>query len=113
MVRPHRSAITTLVAFGVAVSTVGGLTSAGAVDGWAVPRRASGILQSYGRETGSAPSGASSAECSLPGGGNWLTDCVTYGAPVNEPSIAYRDGLYVAGSNNYNSYNRNSQLGFF
>jgi Fibronectin type III domain len=58
--------------------------------------------------TTSAPS-----TCSTPGGGNYRTDCNSSGRPVNETSIASNGSLYVAGANDYNSYNGQGQNGYY
>src|SRR5207248_6507378 len=48
------------------------------------------------------------------GSGNHLTNCHGQGRPVNETWLATRDGsLYVAGANDYNSYNGQGQDGFY
>jgi len=53
------------------------------------------------------------AACSTPGGGNYRTDCNSSGRPVNETSIATYGSLYVAGANDYNSYNGQGQDGYY
>jgi hypothetical protein len=41
-----------------------------------------------------------------------VADCATTGRPVNETSIGYTR-TYVAGANDYNSYNGNADLGYY
>ncbi|HYV01995.1 MAG TPA: hypothetical protein VEM93_06625 [Actinomycetota bacterium] len=49
----------------------------------------------------------------LPGAGNYLADCNSSTRPTNETSIASNGSVYVAGANDYNSYNGNADLGFY
>src|SRR5437763_15589748 len=67
-------------------------------------RHISGAVHFQPRPGGAvSPAGAST--CSTPGSGNYLTNCHGQGRPVNETWLATRDGsLYVAGANDYNSY---------
>lgn len=51
--------------------------------------------------------------CSTPGQGNYKMNCKGSGFPVNETSIAYNGTFYVAGANDYNSYNLEGQAGFY
>jgi hypothetical protein len=69
-------------------------------------------LEAMGAGRGSLP-GSPSATCSTPGAGNYLADCNTTGRPVNETSIAWNGVSFVAGANDYNSWNGNADLGFY
>jgi hypothetical protein len=62
-----------------------------------------------------APGNAAPAAstCSTPGTGNFRTDCNSTGRPVNETSAATNGSLYVAGANDYNSYNGQGQNGYY
>jgi len=71
----------------------------------------SGVVR-YQPKPAQAPVGAA-AGCSTPGGGNYRTDCNSSGRPVNETSIASNGTLYVAGANDYNSYNGQGQDGYY
>jgi hypothetical protein len=51
--------------------------------------------------------------CSTPGGGNFVTVCAGGLMPVNEPAIATNGSQFVAGANDYNSYNGQGQNGFY
>ena len=66
---------------------------------------------------GLAPSASTTAvSCSTPGtGGNYKLNCHGHGFPVNEVSAAASPsgGYYVAGANDYNSYNGEGQAGFY
>jgi hypothetical protein len=113
-----RSALAAALVFGAAFAwpgtVVGAATPSPHRSVWPIPARVSGIVRLEARGSGSTGLPRSPLDaCSLPGDGNWITDCATGGQPVNETSIAYRDGLYLAGANDYNSYNTNAQLGFF
>jgi hypothetical protein len=66
---------------------------------------ASGALQGLGR--------APLASCTAPGGTNYMTDCNSQGRPVNETAIATNGSMWVAGANDYNSYNGHAQLGYY
>jgi hypothetical protein len=59
------------------------------------------------------PVGAPSATCSTPGAGNYMADCNSTGRAVNETSIAYNGETFVAGANDYNSWNGNADLGYY
>jgi Fibronectin type III domain len=56
---------------------------------------------------------AAGVSCSAPGSGNYRTDCNSSGRPVNETSVAYGNGTFYAGANDYNSYNGQGQDGFY
>jgi hypothetical protein len=53
--------------------------------------------------------------CSTPGATNYITNCHGTGNPVNETSIAaiYNGTTFVAGANDYNSWNGNSDFGYY
>jgi hypothetical protein len=51
--------------------------------------------------------------CATPGGGNYKVNCHGTGRPVNETWIASNGSLFVAGANDYNSYNGQGQDGFY
>jgi hypothetical protein len=51
--------------------------------------------------------------CSTPGAGNYKADCKSTGNPVNETSIADNGTTFVAGANDYNSWNGNADLGYY
>ena len=63
----------------------------------------------HGRHARSAP--AAPATCA-PGGTNSATDCAGF-MPVNEPAIATNGTQFVAGANDYNSWNGQGQDGFY
>ncbi len=56
---------------------------------------------------------STSASCSTPGGGNYKVNCHGTGRPVNETWIATNGPTYVAGANDYNSYNGQGQDGYY
>jgi hypothetical protein len=51
--------------------------------------------------------------CSTPGATNYKADCNSAGSPVNETWIAYNGTTFVAGANDYNSWNGNADLGYY
>jgi hypothetical protein len=63
--------------------------------------------------TARGPAGAPQATCSTPGATNYRADCNTTGRPVNETSIADNGTTFVAGANDYNSWNGNADLGYY
>jgi hypothetical protein len=73
----------------------------------------SGVVQKMAHQPGStAPTALST--CATPGPTNWKTNCHGTGRPVNETWIAPNpQGGYVAGANDYNSYNGQGQNGFY
>ncbi|TMK83552.1 MAG: hypothetical protein E6G44_11620, partial [Actinobacteria bacterium] len=91
------------------VSTAGGsggvkpLARGGTVSGVARPEAAGSVVW------GSAPN----TTCKTPGNGNYQADCNSTGAPVNETTIATNGTKFVAGANDYNSYNGNADLGYY
>jgi hypothetical protein len=56
---------------------------------------------------------APQATCTTPGGGNYKADCNSSGSPTNETTIANNGTTFVAGANDYNSYNGNADLGYY
>jgi Fibronectin type III domain len=64
----------------------------------------------HGRRARSAP--AAPVSCSAPGGTNFATDCAGL-MPANEPAIATNGSQFVAGANDYNSWNGQGQDGFY
>jgi hypothetical protein len=61
----------------------------------------------------SGPGRSPDTTCSTPGAGNYKADCNSTGNPVNETSIADNGTLFVAGANDYNSWNGNADLGYY
>ena len=72
----------------------------------------SGIVHA-GPKAGPAPAAPAPVACTKPGGTNYVTNCHGSGRPVNETSIATNGSLYVAGANDYNSYNGQGQNGYY
>jgi len=76
----------------------------------------SGVVHFIPRNPSSS-SGSTTATpltCSTPGGTNYRTDCHSNGRPVNETSMAWNgSSLFVAGANDYNSYNGQGQDGYY
>src|SRR5919198_1777398 len=73
----------------------------------------SGVVQKMAHQPGAAPITTLST-CATPGATNWKTNCHGTGRPVNETWIAPNpQGGYVAGANDYNSYNGQGQNGFY
>src|SRR5947208_66793 len=61
-----------------------------------------------------APLAAAPSTCATPGATNWKANCHGTGRPVNETWIAPNpQGGYVAGANDYNSYNGQGQNGYY
>src|SRR5438128_6486765 len=56
---------------------------------------------------------APGATCMTPGATNYKADCNSIGRPTNETSIAYNGTTFVAGANDYNSWNGNADLGYY
>src|SRR5947209_3270407 len=56
---------------------------------------------------------APSATCSTPGGGNYKADCNSIGRATNETTIATNGAQFVAGANDYNSYNGQADFGYY
>jgi hypothetical protein len=73
----------------------------------------SGVVQKMAHAPSAAPITTLST-CATPGATNWKTNCHGSGRPVNETWIASNpQGGYVAGANDYNSYNGQGQNGFY
>ncbi|HEX9236524.1 MAG TPA: hypothetical protein VF972_09625 [Actinomycetota bacterium] len=51
--------------------------------------------------------------CTTPGSANYKANCNSTGRPTNETTIANNGTTFVAGSNDYNSYNGNADLGYY
>jgi hypothetical protein len=75
--------------------------------------RVSGVVHPEGRWLGAGGLGSPLATCSAPGGTNYMADCNSAGWPTNETTIATNGATFVAGANDYNSYNNHAQLGFY
>jgi len=74
--------------------------------------RVSGVARPDARGTavrGLAPG----TTCMTPGATNYKADCNSIGRPTNETSIAYNGTTFVAGANDYNSWNGNADLGYY
>jgi len=56
---------------------------------------------------------APSATCTTPGGGNYVADCNSTGRATNETTIATNGATFVAGANDYNSYNGQADFGYY
>src|ERR687885_327291 len=73
----------------------------------------SGVVQKMAHQPGAAAITTLST-CATPGATNWKTNCHGTGRPANETWIASNPlGGYVAGANDYNSYNGQGQNGFY
>jgi len=73
----------------------------------------SGIAQPAARLSGRGARRPSTT-CSVHlGQTNFMADCASAGRPVNETWIASNGTTYVAGANDYNSYNGNADLGYY
>jgi Fibronectin type III domain len=74
----------------------------------------SGAAQATAHRSAKAGQSATTqTTCSTPGNSNYKTDCRSGGFPVNEPWIASNGSLFVAGANDYNSYNSQGQFGYY
>jgi hypothetical protein len=106
-----------MVSAGCAVAIVAALTLVGgAASASPRPLDRGGRISSVALPSAvAAHRGASqpAATCMKPGGTNYQTDCNNTGHPVNETTIANNGSLIVAGANDYNSYNGNSDLGYY
>jgi hypothetical protein len=72
----------------------------------------SGVVR-YQPGAAAGTAAATTTACSRPGSGNYLTNCNGQGRPVNETWMVGNGSLYVAGANDYNSYNGQGQDGFY
>jgi hypothetical protein len=74
----------------------------------------SGVAQVLAHQPAAAAAAAAPSTCSTPGATNYKTNCHGTGRPVNETWIAPNPaGGYVAGANDYNSYNGQGQNGYY
>jgi hypothetical protein len=71
----------------------------------------SGVVR-YAPQAAAAPL-APPSTCSTPGPTNYITNCNGTGRPANETWIATNGSSFVAGANDYNSYNGQGQNGFY
>lgn len=74
--------------------------------------RVSGVAHPEHRGAALRPTGVQTM-CSTPGGTNYMADCNTSGLPANETWIDTNQSSFVAGANDYNSYNGNADLGYY
>ena len=84
--------------------------------GQSTPLARGGRLSSVARPDarGTAFGGlAPATTCSTPGATNYKADCNSTGRPANETTIAYNGTTFVAGANDYNSWNGNADLGYY
>jgi len=94
------------------VAVMGGASSGNATTMLARGGRTSGVAHLEARGTGARPGGPDTT-CSTPGGTNYIANCHTTGRAVNETWIAGNGETYVAGANDYNSYNGQSDWGYY
>ncbi len=74
----------------------------------------SGVAQASSHQAGGSAAVGIASSCSTPGSTNYKTNCHGTGRPVNETWIApVPAGGYVAGANDYNSYNGQGQDGYY
>src|SRR2546427_5972745 len=74
----------------------------------------SGVAQASSHQPGGSAAVGTATTCSTPGSTNYKTNCHGTGRPVNETWIASNPlGGYVAGANDYNSYNGQGQNGYY
>jgi len=74
----------------------------------------SGVAQASSHQAGSSVTAATGTTCTTPGFTNYKTNCNGTGRPVNETWITpVPGGGYVAGANDYNSYNGQGQDGYY
>ncbi len=59
------------------------------------------------------PTSSPAVACSTPGSTNYKVNCHGTGRPVNETWIATNGSMFVAGANDYNSYNGQGQNGYY
>jgi hypothetical protein len=74
--------------------------------------RISGVARPESRVTNARPGGVSTT-CSTPGATNYIANCNATGRAVNETWIAGNGTTYVAGANDYNSYNGQADFGYY
>jgi hypothetical protein len=75
--------------------------------------RVSGVAQPAARLSNTGGPTQPAATCSTPGSGNYKADCNSSGRAVNETWIASNGSTYVAGANDYNSYNGQADWGYY
>src|SRR2546428_4063060 len=102
----------------VAGALIGALSSVTAASprGEATPVARGGRISGVARPDarGTAARGlAPATTCSTPGVTNYKADCKSNGSPTNETTIAYNGTTFVAGANDYNSWNGNADLGYY
>src|SRR5437870_6389248 len=100
---------------GLVVGGVSGVSLAG-------PRSAAALIARGGHVSAVARAGARGTSvrglsplttCMTPGSGDYQADCNSAGRPVNETTIANNGTKFLAGANDYNSYNGNADLGYY
>lgn len=110
------------LSLGAGLALVAGLIAVAAGGSVAAPRGPAAALQRGGRLSSVARPeargslvrrAAPSATCMTPGATNYKADCNSTGNPTNETSIANNGSTFVAGANDYNSYNGSSDLGYY
>jgi hypothetical protein len=67
----------------------------------------------FGEAGSPRPTSGPAVACSTPGSGNYKVNCHGTGRPVNETWIATNGSMFVAGANDYNSYNGQGQNGYY
>lgn len=72
----------------------------------------SGVAQAAARRPPSGGGGVP-VSCTKPGATNYVMDCHGTGRPANETWIATNGSTFVAGANDYNSYNGQGQNGYY
>src|SRR5216110_391808 len=75
--------------------------------------RVSSVARPEASRVGATVPDGGRRSCTIPGGGNYGADCNSHGNPVNETTIATNGSSWVAGANDYNSYNNHAQLGYY
>jgi hypothetical protein len=75
--------------------------------------RVSGVVRPEGMRLAQEVGRAPAATCTTPGDTNYMADCASQGWPTNETTLASNGSMFVAGANDYNSYNVHAQLGFY
>jgi hypothetical protein len=66
-----------------------------------------------GAATAPGAAASTTVSCTTPGDGNYKVNCHGTGRPVNETWIATNGSTFVAGANDYNSYNGQGQNGYY
>jgi hypothetical protein len=99
--------------FGVLPTTSTAAPRAGSMAPLARGGRISSVALPEARGTAVRGHGAPSTTCSTPGAGNYKADCNSTGRATNETWIAYNGTTFVAGANDYNSYNGQADWGYY